>query len=178
MKKIYIGGSLFTDKQIKQRLEEERLLKDKFMDISVYNPISNDDINDKTKDPTPKDIFLQDTKKVIESDTIIADLDDVDTGLAMELGVAYGVNFVKELIEKCLESNVPESSLRDVLDSIPTKKIFATCSDIRQDSTNENGIYKSWGHNQYVVGGIQEMGNIYRHFEDVLEALNSEKQKR
>lgn len=171
--KVYVGGSLFTDKQITQRIREEELLKENFKNIDIYNPITNDEINDKTKQPTAKDIFLQDTTKIIGSDIITADLDDIDEGLAMELGVAYGVNYVLNTIENLIYNNrkIDRDSFRKILNSIPYKKILATYSDIRQDTKNENGIYKSVGKNQYVIGGIELMGKIHRHFEDVIKNL-------
>ena len=40
-------------------------------------------------------------------------------------------------------------------------------NDIRQDTKGEEGIHKSYGKNQYVIGGVQEMGKIVRHREDI-----------
>lgn len=171
MEKYYIGGSLFTEKQIKQRLYEEQALKDLIDDIEIYNPISNDEINDKTKEPTAKDIFNQDTKEIISSDVILADLDDEDMGLAMELGIAYMANYMRDEIKAALESEAPRDKLDELLDRVPEKRVYAVCSDIRQDTNNEEGIYKSWGQNQYVVGGIQEMGYISNRLSDSLAAI-------
>lgn len=180
-KNIYIGGSLFTDKQIQQRIQEENKIKENIKGVYVYNPITNDEINDKTKNPTPKDIFLQDTNKVITSHVITADLDDIDTGLAMELGVAYGCNYMREMfvnILKHINANMKEESKQEIIDTLttiinnfPKKEVYATCSDIRQDTKGEVGAYKSWGQNQYVVGGIEEMGKIYRHFDEALKDM-------
>ena len=171
MKKYYIGGSLFTDKQIKQRLYEEEKLKETIKNIDIYNPITNDEINDKTKEPTAQDIFLQDTMQILASDVITADLDDIDTGLAMELGIAYMANFMRCKIIDCLGSDDVEHGLRNALKEIPKKTVYATCSDIRQDTLNEVGIYKSFGINQYVIGSIELMGKIFRHFDDVIEYI-------
>lgn len=171
--KVYVGGSLFTDKQIAQRIREEELLKENLKNIDVYNPITNDEINDKTKQPTARDIFLQDTTKIIGSDIITADLDDIDEGLAMELGVAFGINYMIGTIKIAIQENgvIDKQCLLEMIKSIPCKKILATYSDIRQDTKNENGIYKSVGKNQYVIGGIELMGKIHRHFEDVIKNL-------
>ncbi|BAE47791.1 nucleoside 2-deoxyribosyltransferase [Clostridium botulinum C] len=178
--KIYIAGSLFTDKQIKQRIEEEETLKKELGkdNISIYNPITNDEINDKTKQPTSQDIFLQDTNKVLESDIITADLDDLDMGVAMELGIAYGVNTIIDYLEEQLQQTIDNMDLEQnrtlttVLNMLkkqfPYKTVYATCSDIRQDGQNEQGKYKSWGQNQYVIGGIEEMGEVYRHFNEAV----------
>lgn len=166
---VYIGGSLFTDKQINQRITEEKKIKEVNPKAKIYNPITNDEINDKTKQPTAQDIFLQDTKKVIESDIITADLDDTDEGLAMELGIAYGINYLRGRVFKIfLSSENIEQDLLDLLKEVPHKYVVATYSDIRQDTKGEEGVYKSVSKNQFLIGGVERMGHIYRHFEDTL----------
>ena len=40
--KIYEAGSLFTDKEIRERLRQESLLKETIPNCKVYNPISNE----------------------------------------------------------------------------------------------------------------------------------------
>ncbi|EDS77085.1 nucleoside 2-deoxyribosyltransferase family [Clostridium botulinum C str. Eklund] len=183
--KIYIAGSLFTDKQIKQRIEEENMLKQELGEdnIDIYNPITNDEINDKTKQPTSQDIFLQDTNKVLESNIVTADLDDLDMGVAMELGIAYGVNTIIDYLEEKLQQTIDNvdmeqnRTLTTVLDMLtktfPYKTVYATCSDIRQDGQNEQGKYKSWGQNQYVVGGVEAMGEVYRHFNEAVRDMKA-----
>ena len=169
--KYYIGGSLFTDKQIKQRLYEEEKLKETLKKVDIYNPITNDEINDKTKEPTSQDIFLQDTREILSSDVITADLDDIDIGLAAELGITYMANYMREKIIECLGSDDVERDLRNLLKEIPEKTVYATCSDIRQDTPNEIGAYKSWGQNQFLVGCVELIGKIFRHFDDVIEHI-------
>lgn len=160
MKKIYIGGSLFTEKEIKQRMHEEVLLDGVLENVKIYNPITNDDINDKTLDPTAKDIFNQDTKEILSSNIILADLDDNDIGLAMELGIAYGCNYLRDKLIGCLVSDDISNALEELIQSVPEKRVYATCSDIRQQTNNEKGIYKSWGINQFLIGGVEQMGYI------------------
>lgn len=184
MYQIYEGGSLFTDKQILQRVTEEKKIKETIPEIRVYNPISNDQINDKTKQPTAKDIFLQDTKEIIKSKGITADLDDTDEGLATELGIAYGTNYIIDWLyervsnyteKKDFESaNKYHDVLRDLLQEVPYKNVYATYSDIRQDTKNENGIYKSVSKNQYLIGCVEELGKIYRHFDDALVDIKND----
>lgn len=169
MKKVYIGGGMFTDKEIDARLKDEEFMRKILPDAEIYDPINNKEINDKTKKPTAKDIFLQDTKKVIESDIITADLDDNDEGLAMELGIAYGIKYMIDIMKSCNS----KSDIIDKLRFIPRKTVIATMNDIRQDTKGEEGIHKSYGKNQYVVGGVQEMGKIVRHREDINKELNN-----
>lgn len=172
MKQCYIGGGLFTDKQIKQRLYEAKEVS-KLSNFLVYNPIENDEINDKTLEPTAKDIFNQDTQEILASNVIFADLDDNDAGLAMELGIAYMANKMRDILEDLSESDNIKLDIFKLLAEIPEKTIYATCSDIRQDGTNEEGIYKSWGHNLYVVGGVEHMGKVYRSADKALDDFRS-----
>lgn len=166
----YIGGSLFTDKQIKQRRSDAKKVAEK-LGGEIYNPIDNDEINDKTGTPTAQDIFRQDTNKIIASDVIFADLDDDDMGLAMELGIAFMANLMRNSIIGALESDDPTTAIVDLINSVPPKVIMATSSDIRQDTDNEQGIFKSWGINQYVVGGILETGEIHRDIDSAIQSL-------
>ena len=50
MDKVYVGGSLFSQAQINQRLTEGKLLKN--IGVDYYNPIENDENNDKSNLPT------------------------------------------------------------------------------------------------------------------------------
>lgn len=173
--KFYVAGSLFKDKERLQRMKEGDLLNQWFPEAEVYNPVNNDKINDKTKNPTAQEIFMGDTKEIIKSDTITADLDDSnDMGVAMELGVCYGINHMLDVIKKY----APLSVYDKIREQIPYKHVYATYSDVRQDTKGEEGIYKSVGNNMYLFGGVEEMGNIYRHFNDALNDImtyNSEK---
>lgn len=170
MKKFYVGGSLFTSKQIEQRLREGKLLSG-LDGVVVYNPIENDEINDKTGTPTPSDIFTQDTVEILASDVIFADLDDEDMGLAMELGIAFACNYFRNRIELGLETEDVRGALENLMANIPYKRVHATCSDIRQDTEGEEGIYKSWGQNMYVIGGVESMGMVHRNFEDAIACV-------
>lgn len=166
----YIGGSLFTEKQIAQRRLDAKKVAEA-IGGDIYNPIDNDEINDKTGTPTAQDIFRQDTNKIIASDVIFADLDDNDTGLAMELGIAFMANLMRNSIIGALESEDPTAAIVELVNSVPPKMILATSSDIRQDTGNEEGIFKSWGLNQYVVGGILETGEIHRNIDDAIQSF-------
>lgn len=175
MKQYYIGGSLFTDKQRKQRMTEDRIISAVVEDSVVYNPMTNDDINDKTQKPTAQDIFDQDTREILKSDVILADLDDDDMGLAMELGIAYACNHIRGRLIEALANDEPVlDGVNSILSDIPKKRVYATCSDIRQDTEDEKGIYKSWSLNQYYVGGVEKIGTIHRSFDDVVKAIKED----
>lgn len=164
MKKGYIAGSLFKEADIKQRLYEESVLKEKVPNVKFHNPINDPEANDKSKDPTAKTIFDHDTAKVIASDYIVAELDGEDPGVCMELGIAYGINYMLDLIA----THGAETALR----MIPRKEVYAHLSDIRIATAGHyDGRYVPKGNNQYVLGGIEEMGQVMSSFNDVAKLL-------
>lgn len=170
MKKVYIGGSLFSNKEIGQRMEDERLLK-KIEGLEVFNPI-NSPFNQKTTNPTPSDIFWGDTTQVLKSDIITVDGDDIDkdSGLAFECGIAFGCNYMLNLIK----DYAPLKVFEEINTKVPYKKAYTVISDIRQDSTEEEGLNKSWGHNVFTYGGLKEMGDVYRNIKDAVKEIEND----
>ncbi|MDR7871472.1 MAG: nucleoside 2-deoxyribosyltransferase [Tissierellaceae bacterium] len=178
VKKGYIAGKLFKQGDIKQRLYEGQLVKQELPNIDFYNPIENDEINDKKNLPTAKDIFYGDTDRVLESNVILAELDDEDSGTIYEIGICHGIEILRERLINLKDDN-PESSIDEILKllekEVPKKKIYAHLSDIRlTDAHNYRGKYIPHGLNQFVVGAIEEIGNIYSTVEDAIESIKEE----
>lgn len=177
-KKGYIAGKLFKQGDIKQRLYEGQLVKKELPDIEFYNPIENDEINDKTNLPTAKDIFYGDTDKVIESSVIIAELDDEDSGTIYEIGICHGIEIIREKLIN-LKSSYQSLSIDGLLEllenEVPKKKIYAHLSDIRLgEAHNYKGRYIPHGINQFVVGAIEEIGNIYSTVEEAVKSVKED----
>lgn len=174
-KKGYIAGKLFKQGDIKQRLYEGELVKKELPHIDFYNPIENDEINDKSNLPTARDIFYGDTDRVIESSVILAELDDEDSGTIYEIGICHGIEILREKLKelKNSQSELSIDELIELLDKeIPKKKIYAHLSDIRlADAHNYRGKYIPHGINQFVVGGIEEIGKIYPGVEEAVEDI-------
>lgn len=170
MKKAYVGGSLFSVKEIAQRMEDERLLKE-IDGLDVFNPI-NSPFNDKTSNPTAKDIFCGDTNQIIKSNIITVDGDDIDkdSGLAFEAGLAFGCNYMLDLIKEY----APLKVFEEINKKVPYKKAYTVISDIRQDSTGEEGLNKSWGHNLFTFAGLKELGEVYRNINEATEAIKKD----
>lgn len=182
----YIAGKLFKEGDIWKRQHEEAVLSDVAPTVKWFNPINNPEANDKSNQPTAKTIFDVDTQKVIASDYIVAELDDEDSGTMFELGVCYGINFLIKRLRKEIGKSICDlkegssdmERLEGVIDlthkilsDIPEKKIFAHATDIRLASEGYKGRYMPFGYNQYVVGGIESMGEIFNSFEDLTEAV-------
>ncbi|NLY47059.1 MAG: nucleoside 2-deoxyribosyltransferase [Tissierella sp.] len=178
MKKGYIAGKLFKQGDIKQRLYEGELVKKKLQNIEFYNPIENDEINDKTNLPTARDIFYGDTDRVIESSVILAELDDEDSGTIYEIGICHGIEILREKLISLKNSN-SELSIDEIVEllekEVPKKKVYAHLSDIRLgDAHNYRGKYIPHGLNQYVVGAIEEIGNIYPSVEEAIDSIKED----
>lgn len=171
-KNIYIAGKLFKDGDIRQRKYEEEYLKKECKktnkEINIYNPINNDDINKKGNGnkPIANDIYEGDKTKLLESEIVIGELDDEDPGTIWECGICNGINIIYDLIDKGY-------TMEQIKQMIPRKTLYLHCSDIRQDSKGYRGIYLPWGINQFVVGGAEQNGKIFRHFEEIAKAIAS-----
>lgn len=162
--KVYIAGSLFNEAEISQRVKEETLLAHKGYD--VFNPITAP-CNDKTKLPTAKDIFWGDTKEIMSSDVVVADISNpLDCGVQNELGMVWAFNQIHRMAEEGL-------TLDEILSMIPKKKLVAHLSDIRKSTAhNYKENYIPVGFNQFEIGMIEDTGVIKDNFQEVLDELD------
>lgn len=166
----YIAGAMFSEAEIAQRKKEGKQLNTK-TGINWYNPIEAP-FNDKSTLPSASDIFWGDTKEVLKSEYVIADLSNMDPGLCYELGIAWAVNYIRDILKR------NNKQAADLLEKyrIRSKKIIAVASDIRQKTANKYEDYLvPYGLNQYVVGGILDQGKIVHSFKEALEILMNEK---
>lgn len=145
MKKIYLGGNLFSNGEKNQRILEAKLLREKYGNsIEVYNPIEAPMNENKSSLPTPNTIFINDYNKLKESDIIFCDVSFEDPGLMAELGLACEMN----------------------------KIIIAFNSDIRLSTANKYEI-PTMGMNHFILGLILEKGNMYKNLEEAIDAVSN-----
>ena len=167
-KKVYIGGSLFSESEIDRRLKEEEIIKANTK-LKVFNPI-NSPQNEKDKNlPTSEDIFWGDTKEILSSDIVIMDMSNqTDLGCATEIGIIWAMNYIHKLAEEGL-------SLDEILKQIPKKKFIGHLSDIRKTTSNlYQGNRIPWGYNQFTMGSCLDMGEVKDNFNEVMEVLKNE----
>lgn len=173
-KKGYIAGSLFKTADQKQRIYEKEVLSKEVGSIDWFNPLTDNPSNDKSKLPTANNIFVNDTSVIIDSEYIVAELDGEDAGVMMELGIAYGINFILDTLSVLISEKglSIEDAVLAVFSMVPVKTIYAHLSDIRLGTAGEyDGKYIPVGFNQYVVGGVEQIGEIFNNFEDIVEEL-------
>lgn len=177
MSRGYLAGSLFSEAEVNQRLLEGKILKKRTPDIDWYNPIEAP-CNDKSKLPTAEDIFLGDTNEIIKSEYIIADLSNNDPGVMMELGVAWGLQQAYKAICNIASDyniTIPTEAWYDLFGyGVKPRDVQAVLSDIRLGTAHEyKGRYIPMSFNQYVIGGIENMGGIVNpSFEEAIENLD------
>ena len=136
---VYLASPLFT---IGEQFWNEIVVQElRSAGYEVFNPQSDNTANDKdNKDAivNAKAIFDQDTLEVLNSNIIVANLDglSIDAGVANELGIFW--------------------AMKKVVDDSFFKGIVGYRSDIRKNGENDQRFY----FNQYVVGGIEDVGKI------------------
>lgn len=146
--KLYLAGPLFNEAEVAQRKLEGKILREKFPQLEIFNPIDQPFNENKESLPTPIDIFEGDTKAVEECDIFICDVSSEDVGVAVELGIAMYTN---------------------------TKIIIGINSDIRMSSANKYDI-PTVGMNHYLLGSILKNGYMAKNFNEACDIL-SEKLK-
>ena len=162
--KLYLAGSLFSEADINQRLKEGNMLES-MTAYEVFNPITAP-CNDKEKLPSASDIFWGDTSEVLESKCIVADISNNDVGVACELGIAWACNYLHYLVDGGY-------SLQDILMIMKKKYVYAHLSDIRKNTAHMyRGNYVPWGTNQFLIGCIEDTGEIKDNFQEVLNELS------
>lgn len=161
--KIYIAGSLFNEAEINQRKLEEKKLRELGFD-NIYNPI-NAPCNDKDKLPTSQDIFYGDTKEILDSDIVIADISNQsDLGVACELGIIWACNAINKLAE-----TMP---MEEILKVFKPKTLITHLSDIRKGTANQyKGNNIPVGFNQFMIGLVEDIGIIKDNFSEVEQEL-------
>lgn len=147
--KLYLAGPLFNEAELTQRKYEGKVLRETFPEIEIFNPVDQPFNTNKSSLPEPNEIFVNDTKAILESDIFLADLTNNDPGTLVELGIA-----------------------------IATKKhIICVISDIRMKDASSYGI-PTYGFNHYVLGGILEFGVLVNNFNQAILEIEKYLKKR
>lgn len=134
-KKVYLGGSLFSESEIAQRMLEANKLRE--LGYEVYNPIEAP-FNNKEKLPTAVEIFEGDANEIMKCDIAFFEVSNQDPGVCAELGLLWGLGYS---------------------DHVKNKKVVCYYSDIRMATSNKySGYHIPHGVNQFVVGMIEDMG--------------------
>lgn len=172
----YIAGALFKEADQRQRKLEKEILQEKFPTVKWFNPLTDNEANDKSMIPTANSIFKGDTERIINSRYIFAELDGEDAGVMMELGVAWGINYMLTLINMAVADSHSHAELTKtilgIMNKVPFKTVVAHLTDIRTGTAGDyDGHYVPFGANQYMVGGVEEIGHIYPSVQEAIKGL-------
>ena len=146
----YIAGALFNEGEIAQRISEGKALREIMPEVEWYNPIEAP-VNDKSKLPSAKDIFSLDTDYVLKSDYMLADLSREDLGVAMELGIALGVEISRKVIEAALKQEIERVGTATCDDCTNCDCNECHCSKVKMNLTDED-IEKR----KEIIGNVKE----------------------
>ena len=146
----YIAGALFNEGEIAQRISEGKALRETMPEVEWYNPIEAP-VNDKSKLPSAKDIFSLDTDYVLKSDYMLADLSREDLGVAMELGIALGVEISRKVIEAALKQEIERVGTATCDDCTNCDCNECHCSKVKMNLTDEE-IEKR----KEIIGNVKE----------------------
>lgn len=153
--KGYLANGLFN---IGDRIVNDLIAKEirNLIDVDLYVPQENGDINDKNAYADSITIASADIDKLVNSDFLIAVIDgvEIDSGVAAEIGAFY----------------------------MTGKPIFALYSDVRQQGTKNkekiNALIQSGLENQFmyrnlfVIGLIKKSnGGVYSTIDDLIKQI-------
>lgn len=94
-KKIYLAHSISTKGEFNDSKRVAQELRN--LGYHVYVASENDSINDKSKNPTPIDIYNGDVNRILECDIFVVNLNgNLQDGTISEIGVVAGLNEAKE----------------------------------------------------------------------------------
>lgn len=153
--KVYFAAPMFAKSELIYNSYLVEKIRQKYPKFAVYLPQENDAINDKTAYADSKMIALADTKKVEESQLMIALLDGItiDNGVASEIGIAYANNI--PILGLYTDSRQQGADNQQKLDALTT--------------VAENQFHYL---NLYTVGLIKLNGNIFSSEEALLSGIN------
>ena len=134
--KVYFANSLFNDADRMYNMYVVDTIRAKLnYDILIYNPMENDEINDKDEFADAQMVANADYEQLRDSDLLIAVLDSGDVGVGVEIGLAY-------------EMGIP---------------IIGVYTDVRQKGSDNKDKVKALseiGQNQFSYVNIMQTGLI------------------
>lgn len=135
--KIYWANSMFSVADREFNARYARVLRQ--AGYEVYLP-QESAVNEETA-PSAGDIFRIDTAEIVDSDILVACIDQetIDSGVACEIGIAFAFG-------------------------VPVVGLY---TDIRQYRQGPSRMYK----NPYVVGAIEALGTIVSSVDELLQAI-------
>lgn len=185
-RKTYLAGDMLNKAaQMLREIEANELRK--IDSIDLYSPKDDKSVNDKKnadQEGLAERIFRNDTKAILESEIIVADISQT-LGTSIEMGQIAGYNyFIDRLNEIVRKANYEETNeddfnhsvaqgVKSLLSEIPRKKVYWKTEDVRDTDIPETGFRRSHSYNAYLIGCLLELGGEPKTFEEILEILKT-----
>lgn len=98
MKKVYLAHPISTTGEFNDSIRVAKRIEE-VTGVEVYAPALNDEINDKSNNPTPAMIYEQDVDNLLSSDIVVVNYTGGDSdGTVLELGMLAGLYKMLEVI--------------------------------------------------------------------------------
>jgi Nucleoside 2-deoxyribosyltransferase len=178
---VYIAGDMLTVASQMLRAKEREDIEQ--IGLPFYNPMDNDEINDKknldNNDGLAEKIVKQDSDAIYNSDIIVIEPQPFALGTHVELGQIKGR---KDLAEEVLRIYNDESlddlealeEIRQIALKAKNQKVFPHYEDIRRfKGVVEKEDRRSLGINQYVYGVCLDLtdGKGFYEWDEILDEL-------
>lgn len=156
MKKVYLAGGISdTDRKLAQKKTAQKIRE---MGFEVYSASENDSINDKSNNPTPRDIYKADIDRVKEVDLFIVRISGGnEDGTLSEIGMVSGWNEMD----------------KELSYGVPIKIIAYTTNERMMTPQFWHGI-ASGGINHLVAGMIDTWGVFVGGEEEMFKYIEEE----
>lgn len=149
--KIYLASAISDIARKSYQKEIAKHIEDK--GFSVYAASTNDSINDKSNNPTPRDIYKGDISEIVTSDYFLALISGAgEDGTISEIGFVSGWN----------ENNSEN----------PIEIIAVVTNERLLQPQFYEGI-SSAGYNHLVLGMIDKWGKVFNNLEEALEYIKN-----
>lgn len=156
--KVYLASSISQSYEIDYTAHIAEVLQE--MGFEVYAAALNTSINDKSKDPTPLDIYEGDVEQLLNSDILLVNLTgSQQDGTISEVGFVAGINEV-------LSGFTPD--FPDML----TKKIIGYTTNKRLQHPQHHLGIPSAHANHLVLGMIEKWGHFLGNEDSMLDYMD------
>lgn len=171
--KAYLAGGML--KKGEQLLRAAERMDIEMLDaVDLFNPMDAPH-NNKQSAPTAEQIFTKDTAAILESEIIVAEVDNNSVGTICEMGQVWGVNYMLSRLAEVISTSESAQDvckkLGNLLVEVPFKEVHWHTSDIRDTNIMEYGYTRSHSYNQYLIGMMQDMAGEAMTFDQILDVL-------
>lgn len=187
----YLGGDIMTHGSNLARQEEYDKFKEADIPGSVYSPVQNKSINDKSNMTEEENNHLAekiceaDIERLWNSDYTVLCPEQSAIGTMCEMGVLYGWKYMAEHLIELVDKLVHEElTYEDILEKlineigrIYDKKNYAHYFDIRTNHLNEKDWRRSFSINQMLYGMILAATSdhtLHNSFDEILPILKEQ----